>query len=211
MRSGSSYTLQSWRSFGRRGTGCRPRGRCDGWTCRRRAATLRRRPRPGVAPAHPVVGDHHRLHPGLGQEPQAQPDVEHDLDVDPGWSDMPKRPRSPGPCATRRAAPRRHSPLEQRLEPAVATGWGADPGALIASAGVGGARRTGGAIGFPGAVNAHERSVSGAEARQPAFLRRRARMPSGPRSTVAGRMPRGRFVCASCHAPRQAKARRPVA
>ena len=137
----------------------------------------------GVAPAHPVVGDHHRLDPGLGQEPQqAQPDVEHDLDVDPGVVRHAEALRGHlghvPPGAQLRVGVH---PVEQRLEPAVATRWGADPGALDRLRGSGAALvRTGGALGFPGAVNAHERSVSGAKARQPALPRGRARVPSGP-------------------------------
>ena len=57
----------------------------------------------GVAVAHPVVGDHRRLDPGLDQQAQqAQGDVEDDLHVDPGVVRHPQPlGRGPGPCTTR--------------------------------------------------------------------------------------------------------------
>ena len=76
----------------------------------------------GVAPAHPVVGDHRRLDPGLDQQPQqAQRDVEHDLDVDPGVVRHPEPLRGDlGHVPPGAQLGVGVDPLQQRLEPPVA-------------------------------------------------------------------------------------------
>ena len=106
----------------------------------------------GVAPAHPVVGDHRRLDPGLDQQPQqAQRDVEHDLDVDPGVVRHPEPLRGDlGHVPPGAQLGVGVHPLEQRLEPPVATRRGADPRALDRLRGSGAALVwPGGALGFP--------------------------------------------------------------
>ena len=84
----------------------------------------------GVAVAHPVVGDHRRLDPGLDQQAQQpQGDVEDDLHVDPGVV------RHPQPLGVDlgHVPPGPHllvavDRLEEALELAVAAGRRADLG-----------------------------------------------------------------------------------